>query len=284
MIRRSPSPTRNYTALHNAVLSDSRLSWEARGLLAYLLSKPDNWSVYPKHLIKESPNARRDRVYRILDELKSTGYLVRSQERSEGGRMGEVEYVVYDTPQPQNHESSRVSTASGFSVSGSAVSGSTVSGKHGRIIKTDVEQRLIVENTEVQQTVLSAEAEEHAPVKSARKPRVPVGYSAEFEHLWSIYPRRIAKAAAWSAVQTLLRSGITYEALTEAAENYAFAMRRVEVRYILHPSTFYGPQRRFEDFLMGGEGWNEAQSRTGQNRGLPEAFSGIAEFLAEGDE
>ena len=34
---------RNYTVLGNHLLTDRKLSWEARGLLCYPLSRPDDW-------------------------------------------------------------------------------------------------------------------------------------------------------------------------------------------------------------------------------------------------
>lgn len=86
-----------FVMLDKRLLEDTRLSWEAKGLHAYLMSKPDSWTVNVKHLVKQSRNGR-DATYRIVNELIYAGYIERIQERSEDGRLGDIEYIVYETP------------------------------------------------------------------------------------------------------------------------------------------------------------------------------------------
>lgn len=50
------------------------LTYEALGMLTYLLSQADDWVVGVDNLIREG--CRRDRVYRILKELTDAGHLV----------------------------------------------------------------------------------------------------------------------------------------------------------------------------------------------------------------
>jgi hypothetical protein len=104
MIVRAPRPQGGFTVLRNETLSDRRLSWAARGLLAYLLSKPDHWRVSPAHLATETAEARvssgRDAVYALLGELEAAGYIVRVQARAEDGRMTAVERHIHEEPQP----------------------------------------------------------------------------------------------------------------------------------------------------------------------------------------
>ena len=72
MIIRTPNRNR-YTIISKVPLEDGRLSWKARGLLSYLLSKPDNWTVVVAHLVKEAPDGR-DSVRAGLRELEDAGY------------------------------------------------------------------------------------------------------------------------------------------------------------------------------------------------------------------
>lgn len=71
------------------------------GMLSYLLSKPDNWSVSPSHLAKVTHGTNkktgRDGVYSILKELKCAGY-IRTQKHS----SGEMDYLVLDEPNTPN--------------------------------------------------------------------------------------------------------------------------------------------------------------------------------------
>jgi len=99
-IIRAARKSQFYT-LPTATIDDDRLSWEARGLLIYLLSKPDHWMVQVKDLINRTRNAigkssGRDKVYTILNELRAAGYIIRSFQRC-GGNFTGIEYEVAET-------------------------------------------------------------------------------------------------------------------------------------------------------------------------------------------
>jgi len=92
---------RDFVVIANATVQDERLSWEARGLLAYLLSLPSDWEIRVSHLVKQG-SAGRDAVRRMLRELQTFGYASgvgrESQGRVEHGRFGQTEIAVYETP------------------------------------------------------------------------------------------------------------------------------------------------------------------------------------------
>lgn len=87
----------NYTLIHRFIAEDERLSWEARGLLIFLLVKPDDWIVIFTHLINSSP-AKKDKVRRIIQELIKHNYIVKKEVRGESGRFSAPEYIVYELP------------------------------------------------------------------------------------------------------------------------------------------------------------------------------------------
>jgi len=89
--------TNNYTSIHRYSAEDKRLSWEARGVLIFLLVKPDDWQVCLAHLINSSP-AGRDKVRRIIKELMAHNYIVVNKIRGEMGQFSAPEYVVYELP------------------------------------------------------------------------------------------------------------------------------------------------------------------------------------------
>jgi len=100
-IVRAERKSQFYT-LPNATIEDDRLSWEARGMLVYLLSKPDHWKVLMPDLIKRTRNALgkrsgRDKVYGILRELRKAGYLCMTRKR-EGGEFTGVDYEISEVP------------------------------------------------------------------------------------------------------------------------------------------------------------------------------------------
>lgn len=102
-IVRAPRPDVNWYTLDKKISEDERLSWAARGLLIFLLGKPDHWEVSVKHLINQTSKALgkssgRDAVRVILRELEEAGYLTADIARGEGGAFAGMAYTVCETP------------------------------------------------------------------------------------------------------------------------------------------------------------------------------------------
>ncbi len=102
-IIRAPRPEGNFYLLNKSISEDVRLSWAARGLLVFLLGKPDHWEVSTHHLISQTKDcfgkaAGRDAVRGLIRELEQAGYLQISLTRSDGGEFGGRSYTVSETP------------------------------------------------------------------------------------------------------------------------------------------------------------------------------------------
>jgi len=80
----------------NAVFSDERLSWEARGLMGYLLSKPDDWDVRLHDLTSRGP-AGEFKIRRMLAELRTAGYIRRERISGPDGTFSWIT-TVYESP------------------------------------------------------------------------------------------------------------------------------------------------------------------------------------------
>jgi predicted transcriptional regulator len=88
----------HFTILPNAIFVDERLSIEAKGVLAYLLSRPNKWAVRLEQ-VGRILNVGRRKLQRVFRELISAGYVTREQRRIAGAqRFGQVDYVVRDVP------------------------------------------------------------------------------------------------------------------------------------------------------------------------------------------
>lgn len=85
----------NFTQVSNIVLNDKRLSLKAKGLYAYLFSKPDNW-VFLVDVILSDIKEGRDAFYSALKELIKNGYIIKYRERKENGKLGGVIYEFVD--------------------------------------------------------------------------------------------------------------------------------------------------------------------------------------------
>lgn len=85
-----------FVQIDKNMISDEKISWKAKGILAYLLSKPDGWVTYLTDIEKRSTDGR-DSVSSGVKELLSAGYLERKRVR-EKGRFKGWEYSVYEYP------------------------------------------------------------------------------------------------------------------------------------------------------------------------------------------
>jgi hypothetical protein len=139
----------SFAVIPNSVGNDDQLNADALGVLVYLLTKPQDWKVSVAD-IRRRFGIGRDRVYAIMVELETAGYVKRDQSRATGSRFSNIEYHVFDCPQkatasagvenepppesplPENQETEipEEITASCFTVSGTSASG-----KSGRILK-----------------------------------------------------------------------------------------------------------------------------------------------------
>lgn len=87
---------KNYVVMNKTGLEDKNLSFKAKGLLAYLLSKPDNWKVNINHLAKIGPDGKTS-VESGLKELEENKYLYRIKKRNKEGKF-EWESIVSEIP------------------------------------------------------------------------------------------------------------------------------------------------------------------------------------------
>jgi hypothetical protein len=58
--------------MDRAVAQDETLTWEARGMLAYILSKPANWKIDVADLLQQ---CGIEKAYRVLRELSTRGLI-----------------------------------------------------------------------------------------------------------------------------------------------------------------------------------------------------------------
>lgn len=92
MIKRAEH-TDGFTVIQNDTLRDERLSLEARGFLAFLLTMSDGWDFSTKGLAGLAGISERT-VMRLAKELKAAGYLEQKGVRNERGVITGWEWTV----------------------------------------------------------------------------------------------------------------------------------------------------------------------------------------------
>lgn len=86
-----------YTVVDNALLENTSLSFKAKGILVYLLSKPDDWVIYMQDIISQSTDGR-DAISAGVKELEQAGYIQRKRQKGGDNKFIGWEYVVYEFP------------------------------------------------------------------------------------------------------------------------------------------------------------------------------------------
>jgi len=88
---------RRFTMVCNDLVNEPTLSAKAKGVMLYLLSKPDNWEVRLSDVVRHFS----DGEYAIrggVEELEVAGYIRRVQNREDDGRFRGYLYWVYEVP------------------------------------------------------------------------------------------------------------------------------------------------------------------------------------------
>lgn len=102
---------KGFVVLFRSAAQDDRLSLEARGLFALMVSLPENWSYTVAGLAKKA-GCGREKARRLLQELQTVGYLVREQSHDGGGKFSGSVYVLQDeAPLPENPSNGETETA-----------------------------------------------------------------------------------------------------------------------------------------------------------------------------
>ena len=87
-----------YTVIGNHILQNDILSLTARGLLAYLISKPPDFQIRVDQLRDHFQEGRR-RVTNALEELKESGFLKKQQIRNDKGQVKSWQWIISQEPQ-----------------------------------------------------------------------------------------------------------------------------------------------------------------------------------------
>lgn len=213
-IIRGPRPTSNFHILDKRISEDNRLSWAARGLLIFLLGKPDRWQVSVANLVNEVVESRtktgRDGTYGIINELIEAGYIVRAMARSEDGRLGGYDYVVRDNPFPSEPYTVEPFTAKTTQVS------------IEKAVKTDT----CAADEKLKKTAIEA----------------------MFDQFWKAYPKRVAKLDAQKAFKQINPRQQELDVILQALERVKKSndWTKDNGQYIPLPATWLRG-RRWED-------------------------------------
>jgi hypothetical protein len=78
--------------------SDPNITWKAKGIMGYLMTRPDGWVIRHADLVKRAKDGK-EAVTSGLKELEKAGYIHYYQERTASGKFGEWIYDVFERPE-----------------------------------------------------------------------------------------------------------------------------------------------------------------------------------------
>lgn len=73
----------NFTVVTNQLINDQTLSWAAKGVLCYLLSKPTDWQFFISDIVKHAA-CTEYQVQKLIKELETAGYIKRYKDVKPG--------------------------------------------------------------------------------------------------------------------------------------------------------------------------------------------------------
>ena len=228
--------TNNFTQLSNELLQDPTLSLKAKGLMAYMLSVPEDWDYSIAGLAVKCKDGKSS-IRSAMDELIEAGYVTRSLVHGEGGLFGGYEYVVHEEPQPS---SEKPTTEKPTTEKPSTEKPSTE--------KPSSENRTEQNNNITNNNITNNPPTPLGQGGGADQDEGPKHSPEAFRIFWKNYPKKNGKKAAIKAWDKLRPSRelcrVMYDALMRAKESKQWT--KDDGEYIPHFSTWLN-QRKWED-------------------------------------
>ena len=106
---------KNYTTISNQLFKNKTISLKAKGLMAYLLSLPNDWNLSINGIVACSKEGRRA-IGNTIKELISAGYIERNQIRDKGKFIG-YDYFVFEQPKRSFAETDNADTQNSIQIS-----------------------------------------------------------------------------------------------------------------------------------------------------------------------
>lgn len=200
----------HFTQIPNDWVRDERLTLEARGLLAQIMSHRPGWNLSIKSLAGRN-HVGRDKVKRILDELLKFGYLERSEKQGhdERGHLAGYDYYTRD-PQGVTQEPCKAEPDKAEPDKADKPPKKTIPKEDNKLEK----------NIDIEKAI---------------------------EQFWAIYPRRTAKGRVADALTKALRKA-SLDDILAGAERYRDDPNR-EDAFTQYPATWLNAEGWEDDPL-----------------------------------
>ena len=217
----------NFVIIDKAFLLNEEISLKAKGLLALLLSYPDNWQFYKAEIVQHTTD-KENSLNSGLKELIENGYIVRKQRKDKNGKFEGYEYHVYEKPSTEKPSTEKPSTEKPSTEKPSTEKPST-------------EKPILLNNKNTKN--------KNTKNKNTKTTPLPELVS-EFKEWYSKYPHpRNEQQTMKNYINT--RKTYSAEQLMTALNNYLAEIeeQHTDKRYIKYSTNFVGQEKAFVDYL-----------------------------------
>ena len=236
----------NFSIVSNAIIRDTNLSLKARGLLILMLSLPDCWQFSIKGLATLSGEGN-DSIRGGIKELEEVGYLSRKRKHLPNGRLGEMEYTLYEQAQPKDEKPALDLPTLEKPTQEKPIQEKPTQEKptllSTNIINTDYIKNRERENKEPkeEQKLLSRLNNQPLPLEMAQL------QNEYFKRFWLMYPRKAKQFQAQFAWNALPVDVELYERILQAVEKYSKTKQWADKTYVPYPENFLDGKRWEDD-------------------------------------
>lgn len=206
-----------FAQIPNKLLNDCTISWKAKGLYAYLYSKPDDWNFSAKRIHDDATDGYKATYSGIL-ELEKGGYI--SRQKHANGRTTYHLWEDTDEEKPSadySHQAEKPGGGFGYQPKRLLAKTATISNKEVKVIKSNSNKDI----------------------------------NHQFEKFWKAYPRKVAKKTALRAWTKLNPDQNLFNDIIGGLEDYkkTQAWQKDGGSFIPHPTTFLNQERYYDEIV-----------------------------------
>ena len=237
----------NFVIIDKAFLLNEEISLKAKGLLALLLSYPDNWQFYKAEIVQHTTD-KENSLNSGLKELIENGYIVRKQRKDENGKFEGYEYHVYEKPSTEKPSTEKPSTEKPSTEKPSTEKPST---EKPSTEKPSTEKPILLNNKNTKNKNTKNKNTKNKNTKNKNTKTTPSPeLVSEFKEWYSKYPHpRNEQQTMKNYINT--RKTYSAEQLMTALNNYLAEIeeQHTDKRYIKYSTNFVGQEKAFVDYL-----------------------------------
>ena len=97
MIKHTIKKEKDFVQIPNSILTNPNISLKAKGVLALMLSLPNNWNFSIEGIVSKCKESK-ECISNAIKELEAAGYIKRTMMHGDDGKITGMEYEIFEEP------------------------------------------------------------------------------------------------------------------------------------------------------------------------------------------